>query len=99
MVKAVQFIIVGCLLFLAFVPGNAFERFDVVSTEELKTILQARQRGETDFVLVNTLDEIIYKDKNIPGSINIPWSQIDSRYKELGEDKDKLIITYCIGHR
>jgi len=78
---------------------DAFERFALVSTEELKTLLAERSADKADFLLLNTLDEIIFRDRAIPGSINIPWSAIDNRYGELGPDRDRLIITYCIGYR
>lgn len=99
--EAVQKII---LLFMIachfFAPrSEAFERFPVVLTNEVQEMLELRSKGEMDFILLNTLDEIIYRHKSIPGSINIPWNVIDSRYAELGEDKKRLIVTYCIGHR
>lgn len=77
----------------------AFERFDLVSTDELKFMLDQRMHGKMDFLLVNTLDELIFKDQAIPGSINIPWSQIEERHGELGTAMDRLIITYCVGYR
>ena len=40
-------------------PAHALERFDIVTTEELREMLEARDRGELEFLLVNTLDEII----------------------------------------
>lgn len=78
---------------------QAFERFGLVSTNELVQLLEKRSRGEVQFILVNTLDEIIYRDQAIPGSINVPWSQVDTRYPELGSDKEQSIITYCVGYR
>lgn len=79
--------------------AGAMERFDLVTTEQLEQLLAQRHDGGVDFLLVNTLDEMIYRDEAIPGSINIPWSRIDSRHKELGPDKNRLIITYCMGYR
>lgn len=97
--KSVLAPVVLWLVLLQTSPGEAFVRFDVVSTQELYELMEQRRSGHTDFLLLNTLDEIIYKSSSIPGSINIPWSEIDTRYIELGEDKERLIITYCIGHR
>jgi 3-mercaptopyruvate sulfurtransferase SseA len=79
--------------------GVAFERFDLVSTDDLKTMLDQRAKNQTDFILLNTLDELIFRDQSIPGSINIPWSQIEARHGELGNEKERLIITYCVGYR
>lgn len=77
----------------------AMERFDIVTTQELQQMLAARQKGAIDFLLVNTLDEIIFRDVAIPGSINVPWCRIDKTADRLGADHDKLIITYCMGYR
>lgn len=95
----VQILLMLAVLFGAADESWAFVRFNVVTEKELSDLLVQRQRGEADFLLLNTLDEIIYKSRSIPGSINIPWSQIDRRMDELGENRDRLIITYCIGHR
>jgi 3-mercaptopyruvate sulfurtransferase SseA len=72
----------------------AMERFEIVTTQELKQMLDDRASGRIDFILVNTLDEMIYRNHSIPGSINVPWSRIDQTSHRLGEDKGKLIITY-----
>jgi 3-mercaptopyruvate sulfurtransferase SseA len=74
--------------------ATAMDRFDIVTTTELKQMLDDRESGKVDFILVNSLDEIIYRDSSIPGSINVSWSKIDKNAYKLGEDKDKLIVTY-----
>lgn len=79
---------------LATVPADALERFDIITTQELEQMLVARKSGELDFMLVNSLDEIIALNASIPGSINIPWSRIDETIHRLGDDKDKQIIVY-----
>ena len=89
--------LVACFFFAG--KAQAFERFPVVVTDELQDMLVQRSSGKIDFTLLNTLDEIIFHHQSIPGSMNIPWNVIDDRYTELGEDKNRLIITYCIGHR
>jgi 3-mercaptopyruvate sulfurtransferase SseA len=66
----------------------------LVTTQELEQMLAQRQRGEIDFVLVNSLDEIIYRHHSIPGSVNVPWSRVDELAGRLGTDKNRLIITY-----
>ena len=74
--------------------ASAMERFELVTTQELQQMLARRQRGEIDFVLVNALDEIIYRNNAIPGSVNVPWSRANELIGRLGTDKDKLIVTY-----
>jgi hypothetical protein len=75
-------------------PVHAMERFGIITTEELEHMLAAREAGELDFVLVNSLDEIIALNVSIPGSINVPWSRIDETVHRLGKDMDKQIIFY-----
>jgi hypothetical protein len=88
------------LLLLAGIhSAGAMERFDLVTTEELQQMLAARDKGEIDFLLVCTLDEIIYRDVAIPGSISVPWSRVDETIHLLGEDHGKLVVTYCMGYR
>jgi hypothetical protein len=72
----------------------AMERFELITTHELEQMLAQRHQGEIDFILVNSLDEIIYRHNSIPGSINLPWSRVNELAGRLGTDKDKLIITY-----
>lgn len=87
-------------IFLCFTPqAMALERFDIITTKELQSMLQQRKEGTTDFLLVNTLDTIIADHHSIPGSVNIPWSDVSKRADEFGENKEKLIITYCMGYR
>ncbi len=82
------------ILLLLSSPLFAMERFDILTTNQVKQLLDDRAAGKTDFILVNTLDEIIFKHSSIPGSINIPWSRVNELIYKLGEDKNKLIITY-----
>ena len=82
------------LLLLFNSPLFAMQRFDIVTTEDMAQMLKDRAEGKIDFILVNTLDEIIFEHLSIPGSINLPWSRIDKTAHRLGNDKNKLIITY-----
>jgi 3-mercaptopyruvate sulfurtransferase SseA len=83
------------VFFLSISPVYALERFDIVTTEEMKQMLKEREEGKIDFLLVNTLDQIIYENFSIPGSINIPWVRThELAHSRLGDDKNKLVITY-----
>lgn len=93
------FLLIG--IFLCTFAHNSFalERFTVVTTEEMVQMLQDREAGKIDFLLVNTLDEMIYRNASIPESINIPLGKIDAHIHKLGRNKEKLIVTYCMGYR
>lgn len=72
----------------------ALERFEIVTTEELVTMLAQREMGQLDFVLVNTLDEIIFRNSSIPDSVNIPWSRFEETIHRAGNDMNKLLVMY-----
>lgn len=85
---------VAALVLLTAVAAPAMERFDIVTTEQMKQMLDDRAAGKIDFILVNTLDEIIYRNASIPGSVNLPWYRAAEAGDLLGPDRDKLVITY-----
>ncbi|WP_028313993.1 rhodanese-like domain-containing protein [Desulfatibacillum aliphaticivorans] len=85
-------------LFVSF-PAFGMERFKIVTTEEMRTMLQQREEGKIDFLLVNTLDKLLFDNESIPGSINVPWASVDKAVHRLGTDKDHPIILYCKGYR
>ena len=92
MKKIFCYTIVATLLFASV--AFSMERFGIVTTQELRKMLDDRASGKTDFILVNSLDEIIYRNSSIPGSVNVPWSRLDKMSHRLGENKDRLVITY-----
>lgn len=75
------------------------ERFPLVTSEEMATLLEQKKAGKMDFLLVNALDEMIFRHSYIPGSINIPLDRFETLTDRLGNDKERLIITYCMGYR
>ena len=81
--------------FLAL-PFNVYglERFEIITTAEMVQLLQEREKGEVDFLLVNALDLMIYNDSSIAGSIHIPLGKFKENAHKLGNDTGKLIIPY-----
>ncbi len=75
-------------------PVYGLERFEIITTQQLKQMLAEREAGNIDFLLVNSLDRLIYEHSAIPGSLNLPWSEASSGEKILGPDKDRMIVTY-----
>jgi molybdopterin/thiamine biosynthesis adenylyltransferase/rhodanese-related sulfurtransferase len=66
-----------------------------VSPEELRDLLAARQRGETDFVLVDVREEWEREIVTIEGSILIPMgSLLSDEARELMPQDDRVIL-YC----
>ncbi len=82
-------------LFLVFpVNTSALERFEIITTTEMVQLLEDREEGKIDFLLVNALDRMIYNHSSIPGSTHIPLGKFEEFSYKLGSDTDKLIIPY-----
>lgn len=89
-------LMVPLLAFLLWaLPASAFDRFDIVTTEQVREMLAAREAGTgEDFLLVNTLDDIIYHHEHIPGSVSLPWTRVADYEPVLGGDKAKSLVFY-----
>ena len=68
--------------------------FPEINAEQLKERMDA---GE-ELLLLNPLSKIEFEDKHIPGSVNIPLQNILVA-ENLPENKDHLIVTYCLGRK
>ena len=73
-------------------PINAHEKWHTIPTEDLAAKID---QGD-DICLINVLPKIIYDDRHIPGSINVPISEIATS-RLLPEDKRQPLIFYCMG--
>ena len=84
----------GCLLLLMLLLGTPSfaSDFPDYSARQLKALMD---RGDPLFLLC-PLADIVFNEKNIPGSTNIPLRDI-MKTKKLPTDKNALIITYCLG--
>ena len=86
---------VGLLLLLGFVPAAlATQEFTDVSAVELKAMLE----NEPEVFLLNPLPSLLFRQGNIPGSINIRWFDIADS-SAMPEDRTIPIVTYCMGPR
>ena len=73
-------------------PIIAHETWNTISTEKLA----AQIEQSDDFYLISVLPKIIYDNRHIQGSINIPVSEFPTSAL-LPEDKSQLLIFYCMG--
>jgi rhodanese-related sulfurtransferase len=73
-----------------------------LSADELKTIsleeLKANMAAGEEIMLINPLSDILFNEGYIPGSANIPLSELAATDK-LPSDKKRLIVSYCSGPR
>jgi hypothetical protein len=91
----IKIILLGLGISLLCPPiSSALERFEIYTTTEMMQLLQDRENGKIDFLLVNALDEMIFRHASIPGSVNIPLGKFQKHAHKLGNDRDKLIIPY-----
>lgn len=70
---------------------------DDVNSEELHTLLQAREEGKVDFLLVDVREHIEYNMGHIKGADMIkPTSAFQKWAQELfDETKDKAVVFTC----
>ena len=88
-------IAVFAAVFITFASAHASKssaKWENISTAELSAKLKS---GE-DFYLVNVLPKIMHVSNHIKGSINIPIGELLTSAK-LPDDKNKLLIFYCMG--
>lgn len=54
------------------------------------------ERGDDDFVLVDTLAAMYYRHSHLPGAINLPVEEIAARARDLLPDRQAEIVVYCM---
>jgi rhodanese-related sulfurtransferase len=74
---------------------------DVSTTTDVRVVtlntLRAR-RSDPSVTILDVLSREVYATGHIPGAINLPVSEIQSRASELLPDRDREIIVYCGGY-
>lgn len=70
------------------------EGITFLDTQDLKSIY-----GKGNFLLVNTLSPIEFKEKRIAGSISVPLSHYADGRVSLPEDKETRMVFYCMGEK
>ena len=65
--------------------------YEQITPEEAKKIMDS---GE-EYVILDTREQDEYDEGHIPGTILIPYTEIENKAEEMLPDKDKLILVYC----
>lgn len=68
--------------------------FPDISVQDLKRKIDTGEK----FLLINPLSDIEFNMFHIPGSVNIPIGEIQTTDK-LPQDKDTLMVFYCMGKK
>lgn len=63
---------------------------DSVSPQDASTLLADKKA-----IIIDVREEDEWKQQHIPGAIHIPLNELPGRLAELGQYKDKPIITQC----
>lgn len=92
MIRSAIYTLLFCTLCFVFIHRVDAEEFQRITAHELKE----RMDSDETLLLINPLSEIEFNEGNIPGSVNIPYSTI-SETDKLPENKNTLIVTYCLG--
>jgi len=90
-VKRITLVVIGLSFFL---PAICLADWSDLTAQQLKGLLDSGQK----LFLLNPLSDLEFNEGHIPGSVNIPLHTI-MRSKELPEDKNYPIVTYCLSQK
>ncbi|MDY3929739.1 MAG: rhodanese-like domain-containing protein [Clostridia bacterium] len=65
--------------------------YEQITADEAKKIMDS---GE-EYILLDVREQDEFDEGHIPGSILIPYTEIDRKAEEILSDKDKQILVYC----
>lgn len=74
---------------LAVSPARQSDNVERISVESLNALL----KGKNKVVVVDVRDAASFKSGHIKGAVNIPYADVELRFKEL--PKNRRIVTYC----
>jgi rhodanese-related sulfurtransferase len=64
-----------------------------ISREELQEKIERQE----PLVLVETLEELQYRQGHLPGAVNLPVNKVDEQAAELIPEQDSEVVVYCSG--
>ncbi|NNE97988.1 MAG: hypothetical protein HKN25_03095 [Pyrinomonadaceae bacterium] len=77
-------------------PADSADSHDHEADDGIKRISLEDAKAafdKGDALFIDTRSKSAFENEHIKGAINIPWADIEKRYKEI--PKDKTIIVYC----
>ena len=89
--KQILLVAMGVIFFL---PLTCLGAWPDLTAQQLKNLLDS---GQPVFLL-NALSDLEFNEGHIPGSVNVPLHTI-MHSKKLPENKDALIVSYCLSKK
>jgi 3-mercaptopyruvate sulfurtransferase SseA len=89
------------LLLISALPSLAAEKgrvepFTVVTSEELKAMLDRKEPG---MVIIDARDPEEYQQEHIRTAVNVPWSKLEKDKGLLDFPKEAKLVFYCNGFK
>ena len=81
------------MLTAAIQAQSAEAEFALISTEQLKTMVETKK----DFLLIDARTTTEYQEAHIVGAVSIPEKNFDESLGLLPKGKSKLLVFYCNG--
>ena len=92
--KSCLVLVIAGLLMCWVTSVIAGEVFTVISSEELKAMIDRKEPG---LVLVDTRSAEEYQDAHIKGALSIPWARLEKDPAVLDFPKESKLLFYCSG--
>lgn len=89
------------LLALLVTAGNAVAQVAAAAEAETKTAtiaaddLMSRIEAETAPTILDVRSAEEFAEGHIPGATNIPYTELEERYEELGIEASDEVVVYC----
>jgi adenylyltransferase/sulfurtransferase len=68
---------------------------NTITVQQLKEWLDARERGERNFELIDVREPVEREINNIPGSVLVPKGEFQNGSALAGLPQDKQVVLYC----
>ena len=94
-------VVLAGLLIAAALPAPAAEKektelYTVVTSEELKTMLDRQEPG---LVIIDARNPEEFQEVHIRSAVNIPWPRLEKDKTLLTFQKESKIVFYCNGFK
>lgn len=87
----VTFIVIATSLYVSSnMDSETISELQTVDTKTLTKMIDSKE----NMVIVDLREPELFATSRVPGAINIPFDEIQSRYTELPKDKDVIFVCH-----